>query len=124
MAKAKPAAHGPEVPFPWSAKVKLRKGGTATRVPGRGSYLAYQIGDLVTLAATGIKPNPATQVSLVALPSFVFPPIFGLFFTQTGPGIQIPVPFHVEAHLHSPTDIKTLTVVDAAGSHKVPVTQF
>ena len=124
MAKAKRADAGPEVPFPWSAKFKLRKGGSATRVPGRGTYRAYQIGDLVTLVATGTKPNPATQVSLVALPSFVFPPIFGLFFTQTGIGIQIPVPFHVETHLHSQMNIKTLTVMDADGPHKVPVTQF
>ena len=103
---------------------KSGKGGKLHKRLGKGSYKAYQFGQRVTVVASGMRPNLQTIVTLEVLPMEIFPPEYGLFFTD--PDIVSPAlfPFHVEAHFHSEQGIRSVVVYDAAGRHDVPVEPF
>jgi hypothetical protein len=100
------------------------KGGKLHKRLGRGSYKAYQFGQRVTVVASGMRPNLQTIVTLETLPMTIFPPQYGLFFTD--PDIVSPAmfPFDVEAHFHAEEIIRSVVVYDADGKHDVPVENF
>jgi len=85
-------------------------------------YQALRLADTaVLIMAVGEAPNFNTRVSLEQLPWRIFPPQFGLFFDT--PEIQLPAlrPFAVSAVFPYPKDVADLTIVDAAGRHKVAI---
>ena len=115
-AAAQPAAAKPEkdqepgVPAGW----KL----------GDGTLSARQVGDVVTVTASGNHSSGGWQARLDPLPQEIHPPIFVLGVKPPdGPSIQVITPFTVRAEFKSGSPVKSVTVNTAKGAVQVAVEQ-
>lgn len=87
---------------------------------GYGTYQAVRIADhAILILAVGVAPNLSTRVTLEQLPWRIFPPMFGLFFDE--PPVTLPAlhPFMLSAVFAFPKGEDSVTIIDAAGAHRI-----
>lgn len=92
---------------------------------GRASYRAEQARDAVIIFAFGWNPTPGYTNFFEQSPIDVFPPEF--IFRSIPPGGFVPqvlTPFAIWVMFGANEPVKTVTVHDADGPHKVPVEQL
>ncbi len=88
------------------------------------TYSAYQVGDSVTLLATGVHPSSGYHVFLETSVITAFPPEYRLWHIAPG-GIVTPAqtPFAVSTGLVAAEPLRAITVYDAGGENTVRVEQ-
>jgi len=92
---------------------------------GRASYRAEQAREAVIIFAFGWNPTPGYTNFFEQSPIDVFPPEF--IFRSIPPGGFVPqvlTPFAIWVMFGANEPVKTVTVHDADGPHKVPVEQL
>ena len=92
---------------------------------GRASYRAEQARDTVIIFAMGWHPTPGYIDFFEQSPIDIFPPEFILrTIPPTGMVLQVLTPFAIWVMFGASEPIKTVTVHDADGAHKVQVEQL
>jgi hypothetical protein len=96
----------------------------ANRVLGKAEYRAHRTGGVVTLTAIGEFPNFNDKADFEELPIEIFPPHFGFYFIQKDIGLPAKKPFCYSEVISFPTSTKSITIVDANGSHVVHIEEI
>jgi subtilisin family serine protease len=101
----------------------------ANTIPGNSgwelaaaSYSAQQVGDTVTVTATGQNRTGGFKVQLAREPVKIFPPKFVLYQKRPeGMATQAITPFTVCVTFKATQKVDAVTVRDSKGEHRVPV---
>jgi hypothetical protein len=92
---------------------------------GRANYFAQQAQDAVIIFAFGLHPTPGYADFFEQSPIDVFPPEF--IFRSIPPGgffPQLMTPFAIWVAFGASEPVKTVTVHDADGAHKITIEQM
>jgi len=85
-------------------------------------YKGFQHEDLVTIVAYGEHHTSGYKVALLQKPIDIFPPQYKLVHIEpSDPVAQVITPFTVSVSFHSKELLKSVTVEDGKGVHKVNV---
>jgi len=108
-----------------SASTTVAEMGPGGSQLGRASYRAEQARDTVIIFAMGWHPTPGYVDFFEQSPIDIFPPEFILrTIPPTGMVLQVLTPFAIWVMFGASEPIKTVTVHDADGAHKVEVEQL
>ena len=108
-----------------SASTAVAETGAGGSQLGRASYRAEQARDTVIIFAMGWHPTPGYVDFFEQSPIDIFPPQFILrTIPPTGMVLQVLTPFAIWVMFGASEPIKTVTVHDADGVHKVEVEQL
>lgn len=108
-----------------SASTTIAEIGPGGSQLGRASYRAEQARDTVIIFAMGWHPTPGYIDFFEQSPIDIFPPEFILrTIPPTGMVLQVLTPFAIWVMFGASEPIKTVTVHDADGAHKVQVEQL
>lgn len=89
---------------------------------GVGAYRAQRIAPgVIAIIAIGSAPNANTVVTIEQLPWRIYPPRFGLFFSDPAVVMPAVVPFIRIGVFLYPKGNSVVTIFDAAGAHAVDI---
>jgi hypothetical protein len=93
-------------------------------VLGRASYSAHRLAGVTTLIAVGQTANWNDKVDFVQKPEAIFPPMYSFVFVIADIGLHAVRPFKYEEIIPFPREAKSVIVVDADGTHAVPISEL